>query len=270
MSVLEREDIARRVSAALEAAVVADAGEPKVHISFVAEVAPPEVEAAPPDVEVGVASPEVAPAEVAPVEDVAGDDDVWVVASDPIRPSLEAAPSPAPVHTTTPVELRPRRSPRRVGVAVALLVLAGLGVWLALVNRDSRSDATGATAGASASTNGVSRSNLPTLHGSFTVWGGGTDSFPCAQVRTGEEPIAGDSVRLRGTDGGRLIMGTLDAGSPTKARRGCVYPFELANVPPADKYILQVSKQGSLIFTREQLASVHWRVSMSFGSPSAG
>ena len=280
MSVLEREDIARRVSAALEAVVVADAGEPKAKISLLADVPPPAIEDAAPVVEevveevVEVAPPQSAPPEVAAV---AADDDVWVVESDPIDPALEVAPAgtraPAPVEPVAPVEARPRRSRERIVVAAVLLVLAGLGVWLALVNRDSRSDATGATAGASAAgtpTNAVSSSGLPTLHGTFTVWGSGTASFPCARVRTSDEPIAGDSVRLRGTDSGRLIMGTLDAGSITRAGRGCVYPFELANIPPADKYILQVSKQGSIIFTREQLESVHWRVSMSLGSPSAG
>ena len=259
--------------------MVADAGEPKAEISLVADVPPRAIEEAAPAVEevaegiVHVAV-EVAPPDVAAV---AADDDVWVVEGDPIDPTLEVAPAttrvPAPVEPLAPVEARPRRSWERIVVAAVLLVLAGLGVWLALVNRDSRSDATGATAGASAvgtPTNGVSSSGLPTLHGTFTVWGSGTASFPCTHVRTRDEPIAGDSVRLRGTDGGRLIMGTLNAGSITRAGRGCVYPFELANIPPADKYILQVSKQGSLTFTREQLESVHWRVSMSLGSPSAG
>ena len=246
MSVLEREDVARRVSDALKAAVAADAGAPKARISVVADAAPPEV-----------VPPAVSRADASSVVDDA--DDVWVVA--PVAPDPVAERSllgrTTPARLESPTLSRPKRSLERVAVAVTLLAVAGVGVWAALASRNTRDG----TAGASAA-------DAPTLHGTFTVWRGGAPRDPCGEARFDRTPFEGDSVRLRGATGGRLVLSRLEPGSRTAAGRGCAYPFTLQNIPPADRYFVRVGDQGSLVFTRAQLASVHWQVSMSLGSPT--
>jgi hypothetical protein len=64
--------------------------------------------------------------------------------------------------------------------------------------------------------------------------------------------------------GKRIAVGALEGGTVIKNRNGCQLDFAVA-VPALSSYGVALGDHGTVVYTRAQLESAHWRVSFSLG-----
>lgn len=146
-----------------------------------------------------------------------------------------------------PIAVSRWRNPRlAVGTGLALLV--ALGAWVAF---------SGGSAGSTAP-----KAKLTNLSGTFTVWGGGNATDPCA----GAAGTAGEAVKIKTVAGVVLAQGALAAATPAAFGRGCTYPFTVPRPSAASAYVVEVGNHGSLTFTRAQMTASHWKLAMNIGT----
>lgn len=84
-----------------------------------------------------------------------------------------------------------------------------------------------------------------------------------------------EGTQVRVTDGGGeiLALGALEAGELTDflgpyREKGweCTFTFEVAEIPDADFYQVEVSHRGELAYTPEELEAAGWNVDLTLGS----
>ena len=91
---------------------------------------------------------------------------------------------------------------------------------------------------------------------------------PCANPGGGYSDIhPGTSVTVRDEAGKILATTTLGAGHYESAE-GCVYGFEVADLPDAKFYQVEVSHRGEITYSEDELNASGWNVALELGSIS--
>jgi hypothetical protein len=75
---------------------------------------------------------------------------------------------------------------------------------------------------------------------------------------------AGTSVVVKNEDGKVLATGTLDAGKIV-ALETCGFKFNVANVPDANFYQVEVSHRGEVTYSKKDLDDRRWNIDLSLG-----
>jgi hypothetical protein len=103
-----------------------------------------------------------------------------------------------------------------------------------------------------------------TLTGEFTLFADEFGGPPCSGTGGYGDIRQGVDVVVRNEAG--EIIGTSSLG-PGERRRSdsCTFTFEVANLPVAAFYSIEVADRGDLTYSREDLDAMEWHVAMTLG-----
>lgn len=123
---------------------------------------------------------------------------------------------------------------------------------------------------------------LPTLTGTMTLvdtfrgaagddcQGGGGFSDMHAGAQVVVKDAASQIIAAGSLSAGTLPQATNEAGTPVVDRSRsfseCVFTFEVANVPAADFYTVEVSDRGGITYSHAELVEKDWTVDVTLGN----
>jgi hypothetical protein len=106
-----------------------------------------------------------------------------------------------------------------------------------------------------------------TMSGDFTLWAATPKADPCAARPDAPDIHAGAPVDVRDESGAVVAGAVLSTGTAEETHRGCVYHFQVAKLPVAQTYEVQVGARVGPTVTRTRLAADSYRVTLNIGLP---
>jgi hypothetical protein len=182
----------------------------------------------------------------------------------PTQDGWGQAPLGSPTHSPEGGGPPPPRRPRRWFERPEILIPLGLVVFLVL------------GLGIYAATNSVGQKATPTtttqgrhvITGRFLLSGmEGEDFFAdgggCQGTRGYDDVEPGLQVTISDQSGTVIGTGTLDSGRVLET--GCVFRFEVNNIPVASFYKVAVGRRGEISYSLDQMKQASWSVELSLG-----
>ena len=174
------------------------------------------------------------------------------------------APQGPPIRTSGDGPPPPPRPPHRWYERPEILIPLGLVVFLVL------------GFGVYAATNSVGQQATPTtttqerhvITGTFLLSGTeGEDFFSdgggCQGTSGYDDVEPGLQVTISDQSGTVIGTGALDSGQVLEA--GCVFRFEVNNIPVASFYKVAVGRRGEISYSLDQMKQASWSVELSLG-----
>jgi hypothetical protein len=181
----------------------------------------------------------------------------------PTQEGWGQAPQAPPTHTLGGGPPPPRR-PRRWFARPEILIPLGLVVFLAL------------GFGVYAATKSISQKATPTtttqerhvITGTFLLSGVEGEDFitsdgGCQGTSGYDDVEPGLQVTISDQSGTVIGTGALDSGQAQEA--GCVFHFEVNNIPVASFYKVAVGRRGEISYSQDQMKQASWSVELSLG-----